>query len=278
MSFTELQNTFGLPDTMYYPYLQLRHAVAAQGDAGEWELCPTPVFHVLQSSSVTKGTISTCYQMLLAKYLDAYPCKAIDAGRGDLGQVTEDQWEEALQAIPTCSLNVAQKVSQLYIILRVHYTPSKLHKMGRVSDPICCRCRQHNADLIHLLWRCPKLHRYWHEVISTLNGVFQTTVPVDPMQCLLGVLDEVIPEEQTKVAVSRALFQARKLILMAWKSAVPPSVKMWITHMGKTLIMEKYIYQHRGCPHRFERIWSSWLDTPGLSPRELVMTRLLQGP
>lgn len=44
---------------------------------------------------------------------------------------------------------------------------------------------------------------YWGEVLSTLR-VFQMDVPLDPIFCLLGVLEEVIPEEMTKTAFSRA--------------------------------------------------------------------------
>lgn len=43
LSFPELRNRFNLPSTMYYSYLQLSHAVAAQGDANHW-LCQLPPF------------------------------------------------------------------------------------------------------------------------------------------------------------------------------------------------------------------------------------------
>lgn len=67
--------------------------------------------------------------------LRAHPIKAVSLWERDLGPLTEDQWEKALQSISTRSLNVAQKVFQLYIVLRVHYTPKKLHRMGRLVDP-----------------------------------------------------------------------------------------------------------------------------------------------
>lgn len=57
---------------------------------------------------------------------------------------------------------------------------------------------------------------------------------------------------------------------------MPPSVATWVTHMVNTLLMERYIYQHRGNSGKFERLWAPWLDTPGLSPKEPVMMRLLQ--
>lgn len=276
LTFSELQNKYNLPNNMYYSYIQLKHAVDTQGSATPWTLSNTPIFHLIQSSTETKGFISYCYQMLLMQLLKAHPTRAPSLWEQDVGPITGEQWEEILQSINICSLNVAQKVSQLYIILRVHYTPLKLYKMGRRTDPLCGRCERHQGDLIHLLWRCPKLHRYWSEVMETLNRVFQTTIPLDPIHCILGVLEDTVPEEMTRIAITRALFQARKLILLGWKSTSPPSVRSWITHMGNTLIMEKHIYQHRGSPNRFERIWAPWLDTPGLSPRELVMSRLLQ--
>lgn len=129
----------------------------------------TPIFHLLQLSTGTKGVISQCYQMLLTHHLRAHPIKSVSLWEGDLGPLTGDQWVEALQSSSTCSLNVAQKVSRLYIILGVHYTPKKLHKMGRLADPLCGRCRQHTGDVIHLLWQCPKLHRFWSAVLGTLT-------------------------------------------------------------------------------------------------------------
>lgn len=277
LSFADLQAKYALPSNMLFYYLQLQHAVQVQGRAVEWGQSPTPIFHILHEATDTKGIISQCYLMLLSSFLEGNPMKAMAQWEEDLGPITGEQWEEALQAVNTCSLNVSQKVSQLYILLRVHYTPVKLHKMGKLQDPLCNRCRNVPGDLIHLLWRCPKLHRYWNGVMTLLNRVFQTNVPLDPLGCLLGILEEVILENISRMAFARALFQARKTKLLQWKSATPPLVKTWIQQMGTTLVMDKYIYQHRGNPGKFDKSWDAWLDTPGISPVELVQMRLLRG-
>lgn len=117
----------------------------------DWVQSPTPLFHMLQDASDTKDIISQCYYMLLSSFLEGHPMKAVTQWEADLGPITEEQWEEALQAVNTCSLNVSQKVYQLYILLRVHYTPVKLYKMGRAPDPMCGKCRAVPGDLIHLL-------------------------------------------------------------------------------------------------------------------------------
>lgn len=140
-----------------------------QGDVNHWVMSNSPSFYLLQTSTETKGIISHCYQMLLTHHLKAHPTKAPSLWEKYIGPLTGDQWEEVLQSITTCSLNVMQKVSQLYIVLQVHYTPLRLHKMGRRPDPLCGRCGRRQGG--------PKLHRYWSTVLGTLNRVFQMTVP-----------------------------------------------------------------------------------------------------
>lgn len=57
-----------------------------------------------------------------------------------------------------------------------------------------------------------------------------------------------------RTALPRALFQARKIILLGWKSSSSPTVASWTTHMGNTLNMACYIYQNRGSPGKFEKL------------------------
>lgn len=83
-------------------------------------------------------------------------------------------------------------------------------------------------------------------------------------------------EDNARQAVARALFQACKLILRHWKATEPPVLKEWIAQMRESIRMEKYVFQHRGRPGKFERLWMPWLDTPGLSPVDLVMDRMLR--
>ena len=85
--------------------------------------------------------------------------------------------------------------------------------MGMQNEDTCTRCKRDHGDLINLLWRCPKLHKYWAEVVSTVNSVFRVSIPVDPRVCLLGALEEYVIEVYIREAVHRVLFQARKLIM-----------------------------------------------------------------
>lgn len=112
---------------------------------------------------------------------------------------------------------------------------------------------------------------------NAINSVFQTSIPLDPKPCLLGILDDFQLPVLAREAVAIAVFQARRVILRHWKSTKSPSHKEWVQCMGETLRLEKYIYQHRGRPRKFDNLWGPWLDTPGLNRLELVIERLLNG-
>lgn len=91
----------------------------------------------------------------------------------------------------------------------------------------------------------------------------------------MGALEEYDWEVYTREAIHRVLFQARKLIMVHWRSEDPPSIREWIHNIEELLCMEKLIYQHRGSTWKYERLWAPWLATPGLGPVDLVIDRLL---
>lgn len=77
--------------------------------------------------------------------------------------------------------------------------------MDLCPDSTCPKCCREKGDLIYLLWRCPKLHRYWDSIVRTINNIFHADVSLDPKPCLLGVLEEVIQDAYVREAVGRAL-------------------------------------------------------------------------
>lgn len=161
---------------------------------------PTPILHVLLSNErvfvVNKGSFKCIHrEKILNRMLES-----LRRSNGKKQSVTE------------CSLNVVQRLSQLYIVLRTHYTRARLARMGLRWDPTCISCGDH-GDLTHLIWRCPNLHFFWKKVIDTLHWEFQVQVPEDPKQCLLDILDNLPVEDTSRQAIAGTPFQARKLIL-----------------------------------------------------------------
>ena len=135
------------------------------------------------------------------------------------------------------------------------------------------KCKVQQGDFIHLIWRCPKLHRYWEKVSQCITRVAQVPVPLDPLVYLLGAID---PGEFTKgkyYMVTRLLYLARKLIAHYWMASGVLTGKQWIAYVNSLLGREHLAYKRRKAEGKFEDIWHSWLRDTSVAPPKLVMDR-----
>lgn len=136
------------------------------------------------------------------------------------------------------------------------------------------RCHVHPASLMHMMWNCPKLVRYWNYVISVIQSVFSVLIDATPLTCLLGYVEEVATDVAEKIAIARMLFIARKVIAYHWLDSEPPTLQEFIRKINWLLLLERGIYLKRGTPGKFEKLWARWLDMPNLASPQLTRYRL----
>lgn len=114
-----------------------------------------------------------------------------------------------------------------------------------------------------MLWRYPKHHRYWQDIIKIINSLLRIKLPVDTGICLLNIIEESSFSECVYVIIARILFQAWKLIAQKWISIYPPTVEEWRIQKKEAMLKEKFIFLHRACQGKFEAIWRRWLEVLG---------------
>lgn len=156
-SFMELQEEFALPRTTFFQYLQLRHALEAQARSSSLVLEKHALVKEVMQVRDRKGRISRVYSTLASGVHDPakFPCRS--KWEQDAGIIGGDTWDLCLQSIPLSSVSPSHKLSQLFILHRSYRTPLQLFHWGRRESPLYPKCKQQEGDLIHLLWRCPKL-------------------------------------------------------------------------------------------------------------------------
>lgn len=118
------------------------------------------------------------------------------------------------------SLFPSHQLTQLFILHRVYRTPEFLCAIGLRSDPACPRCGN-LGSLIHLLWLCHKLQRYWAEVVGVPNGLLEVNFLVDSLVYLFGYIDHAMPKSPVRITVVHALFVACRQITHKWTSWHP---------------------------------------------------------
>ena len=67
---------------------------------------------------------------------------------------------------------------------------------------------------------------------------------------------------------------ARRNVTQLWGAVNPPSVEKWKADLDGCMVAEKVVYESRGCPRKWNKIWCKWNVYRG----NLCTDSLLSGP
>lgn len=221
-----------------------------------------------------KGLISTIYAYLLGRKVTLDPLPVIAKWKLHLPDISDDDLSDMFESHLLVSPAVNNKLIQLYITHQCYLTPSKLHKMGRMAAPACIRCGYEPADFWHMMWACPVLQGFWAEVTAFLTAILHREVPLEPLVCLFGLLDEEVWQPHVRIMLRETLFFARKTIALKWMDRGSPRLHTWNNLVNKAVLCEKLVYLHRRCPAKFDKVWLPWCDSSSTSYSPDIVTSI----
>lgn len=164
--------------------MQLRHTSHAQFSSSPVLFSSVPLLETVVQATSTKGLISTTYSALLENSAHKFSLPSRAKWEHDIGPIPNKGLEEIIWALSLVPLSPSHRLTQIFILHRDYRTPECLCTIGLRADSICPRCGN-SVSLIHLLWLCHKLQRYWAEFVGTLNRLLDVNLSVDPLTCLL---------------------------------------------------------------------------------------------
>ena len=174
-------------------------------------------------------------------------------------EISDGDWEDCIANIHHSSINVRHSLIQFKIVHRLHYSPTKLHKIFKDSSPMCGKCSTEEGTLSHQFLLCHKLQNFWCEIFDFLSKAFERDFAPAPLTALFGIVepDKVKNKYEYEVqAISLSTLLARKLILQAWKSDKPPTIGMWLKELGGVLHLEKIRFTLSKREPIFLKIWA----------------------
>lgn len=105
-----------------------------------------------------------------------------------------------MEMTPRLSLSKALRLPHIFNSV---YRISKFLRdlMVYLEDKIS-RCGSPQANILYMLWSCPKLEHYWREVVSIINMVSSVNIILAPFVCLLGYVEDLSTADYEKVSVA----------------------------------------------------------------------------
>lgn len=252
-TFQDLQHSYSLPGTSYFMYLRLRSALRAYGVPWGENLTPHPLLKWLLSFFYR--SVSPIYGELLAHTCKPPPVTLIwDRELSKYGSTPN--WTWIWEGIPTVSKNPAHQLILFKLIHRAYTTPYLLHKMGRITSPLCTHCNtQQIGTYMHMFWECSPISRFWDFVSKTISDVIHTECPKTPDLCLLNddnSLDLSVTQRRTLCA---GLTAAKKTILKHWFNPQLPMNSAWLSDFKTIALLERSTARmNKAKPHTI----SSW--------------------
>ena len=236
---------------------------------------PTPngMDLALKAKALLKGHISYFYN-LLSPSSESLLHKTKMGWESELQlSFSESFWEGAIGAVNSSSSCARLSLIQFKVFHRLHFV-DKLSKIYPDKfDDKCNRCSQTPCNLTHMFWACPRLSEFWLQFFKTISDILDINLTPTPHIAIFGKPPDNLRTTgiQNNVIAFASLI-ARKRILLLWKSAQPPLIKVWLHDILGLLKLEKIKFSLRGSSDRFFTHWRpllKYLDK--LPARELSL-------
>lgn len=256
-SFQQLSELFSLPRHHFFRYLQIRSFIRSKYPKFPNLPEDTPLDAFLTQAPMMKGMISYIYSQIQA--LSSTSLNSVKAlWEEELGEgISEELWGDILKRVHTSSACARHGLIQCKVVHRTHWTKVRLSKIYDNIDPSCEKCHQIPANHLHMFWSCPSLYNYWTAIFNTLTEVTGTLIEPNAITALFGIPQLPLPRLQADLIAFVTLL-ARRLILMRWKSPIPPSHTLWLKEIFNNLQLEKIRYTLKGSYKTFKKVWGSF--------------------
>lgn len=133
------------------------------------------------------------------------------------------EWQIALQS--TYKFSKCSNYWEIVIKIthRWHYIPYKLAKFCPNKSPNCWRNFGQVGNLLHILWGCPSLSRFWRQLFHLLASITGILSPPNVGLPNLSLVIDTYPTPMKQV-VTHILLVARNTILEKWNFQDSPNI------------------------------------------------------
>lgn len=240
---------------MYFRYLQLHHATRAQFPTPP-RLTMDPIEELLAQEQLQKP-LSALYLDLLR--IDSTKVDRLwDQRKTDIPDLDREDLDDCMADSTALLISSKEGLIQVKFLHRVYYTPRGSTRYTHNDRRIVPRCQNSVGTYFHMFWSCPKIARYWAEVVDSVNGRLQLNLPVSPELALLGIQDDDQRPRYTKLLLTYLFYYAKREIVLHWNAPSSPTVGSWEKSINAVLPLYKLTYLNRNCPKKCNTIWQPW--------------------
>ena len=108
---------------------------------------------------------------------------------------------------------------------------------------------------MHIMWDCPKIHRFWNTVVRILSDVIDFKLPMDPALHLLNDDSQIRMTERARKTWLAGLTAAKKMVVRVWLPPHDLSSEHWLHIFLDILFLELSSARTNGAKPRTIQTW-----------------------
>uniref|UniRef100_A0A667ZNP8 Reverse transcriptase domain-containing protein n=1 Tax=Myripristis murdjan TaxID=586833 RepID=A0A667ZNP8_9TELE len=232
---------YNLNKSCFLQYLQLKSILQKFISQGTTMASNKDLDDKFREIVTNSGTVSKLY-----KLITLFSCSNMDKVKQqwehDLGKhLPPEQWNSIIGHTNYLSKCVRYKLIQMKILHRTYITPYKTNKMNPQTSDLCWHGCGKRGSLIHMLWHCPEIRKFWEGVQNTLCSIINDDVLMCPEVCLLGAKMDGVKSEEIQQLLTLAYLSVKRIILMNWKVRKPNCfcLNNWLKDFIELIMMER---------------------------------------
>lgn len=110
----------------------------------------------------------------------------------------------------------------------------------------------------HIWWGCPKIKRYWKEVLGRIKEMTEIEIPEDPWVCLFQEPLEQIKHNKSRKGIVFLLNAAKNIIPRHWLDPEAPKTSEWIKKIDEIYFLECLRFSGTEEQESFKVNWEWW--------------------
>ena len=124
----------------------------------------------------------------------------------------------------------------------------------------CVKCQHDKGTLVHCLWECLEIQKFWKEVIKCLSEIFKCQIPCCAKLCILGIYPAGFSRTKKQIKIlDFGLLHARRTIDLNWTNMEAPSIELWIKELSEYIRLERLTYISKGKTEEFVQLWEPYM-------------------
>lgn len=256
-TFPVLCETFGLPKTEIFRYLQIKNFYEPLLSTGSTLNQMTQFERICISDPHIRGLISILYfqlNMISSEFLPSYTTKWAQ----DMNRVFNKQdWSNIWSATKTSSPNCFAVETNYKVLARWYLVPARIAKFVPTYSPNCFRGCDTAGTHFHIWWQCPVVEEFWKNIFLMASKALEITIPPDPATALLNLKPTILTHTQFQLFIQLST-AAKQTIAKAWKSQnlILAEAKH---RMNRALLYAKMTAIEENKINKFRKIWQPWV-------------------